>query len=265
MGKVRVKTIGDEETELKQKDKFKKKKEAKIAEKISLAKEKPVEDQEVKLEEKEVKKEKKSSGKKSKKTTKKQPRSKSYTDTKAKIDRSKSYSVSEGIELLKKLQRTKFDETVELHLTMTETGISGKLTLPYGTGKKTKVVIADETVIAEVEKGKIDFDILVADPSMMPKLAKVAKVLGPRGLMPNPKNGTITNNPQELVKKYEGGQISFRTESKSPIIHFTIGKVSFEDKKLNENIKTILKAVNKEQIEKITLSSTMSPGIKLSA
>lgn len=264
MGKVRVKTIGDDELELKEKKEQKQKKEAKIAEKKVLVNEEvnvPTDTVETKTEEKEVKKAK-TYAKKGEKKAKTNPHSKSYTNTKGKIEKN-TYSISEGIELLKKLQRAKFDETVELHLTMSEQGISGKLTLPHGTGKKTKVVIADDNVLAEVEKGKINFDILVADPAMMPKLAKVAKILGPRGLMPNPKNGTITSNPQELVKKYEGGQINFKTEAKAPIIHFTVGKISFEDKKLIENIKTILSAVKKEQIKKITLSSTMSPGIKL--
>src|SRR5680860_1020643 len=132
MGKVRVKTIGDDELELKEKKERKQKKEAK--------------------------------------KTKANPHSKSYVDAKTKIDMSKSYTISDGIELLRKLKKAKFDETVELHLTMSEQGISGKLTLPYGTGKKTRVVIADDNILLEVEKGKIDFDILVADPSMMPCL-----------------------------------------------------------------------------------------------
>src|SRR5665811_1734573 len=265
MGKVRVKTIGDDELELKEKKERKQKKEVKIAEKKEKVESTPEEKtvQEANAVEKEVKKEVKSYKKKAAKKTKANPHSKSYVDAKTKIDMSKSYTISDGIELLRKLKKAKFDETVELHLTMSEQGISGNLTLPYGTGKKTRVVIADDNILLEVEKGKIDFDLLVANPSMMPKLAKVAKILGPRGLMPNPKNGTITNDPEALVKKYEGGQINFKTEATAPIIHFTVGKISFEDKKLTANINTILKAVKKEQIRKITLSSTMSPGIKI--
>ena len=119
-------------------------------------------------------------------------------------------------------------------------------------------------MLADVEKGKIEFDILLAEPSMMPKLAKVAKVLGPRGLMPNPKNGTISEKPESLAKKYEGGLVSFKTESKAPILHLTVGKISFGPKKLSENITTLLDAVKKENIKDATLKSTMSPGIKLS-
>ncbi len=125
------------------------------------------------------------------------------------------------------------------------------------------MAIATDELIEEIEKGKINFDILVATPQTMPQLAKVAKILGPRGLMPNPKNGTITQNPEALVKKFEAGQISFKTEAKAPIIHVSVGKFSFGDKKLKENIDTIIGAVKPENIQKATLKSTMSPGIKV--
>jgi large subunit ribosomal protein L1 len=268
VGKIRVKVIGDEEAEQKQQDEFRKKKEARIAEAKQQAKaevETPEEKTAVVSSETEVT-EVKAEPKHVKKTTSsKKTHSKSYSAVKEKVEAKKTYSVSEGIELLKKLQRAKFDETVELHITTIEQGVSGQITLPHGTGKKTKVVIATDEVLAEVEKGKIDFDILVAEPAMMPKLAKVARILGPKGLMPNPKNGTVTANPQELVKKYEGGQINFKTEAKAPIIHLTVGKASFEDKKLAENIKTVFTAVKKERISSVVLKSTMSPGIRISA
>ncbi|OGH38090.1 MAG: hypothetical protein A3B44_04170 [Candidatus Levybacteria bacterium RIFCSPLOWO2_01_FULL_38_21] len=190
------------------------------------------------------------------------------------LDRSKVYSLSEALMLLVKFQKTKFDETVELHLNTVRTGISASLTFPHGTGKKTKVAIADDpsassgqvkldTLINKIDSGNIDFDILIAHPNAMPKLAKLAKILGPKGLMPNPKNGTITQNPQDLIKKYEAGQISFKTEAKTPLIHLSVGKVSFGEKKLKENIDAILQAVKPENIQKIVLKSTMSPGIKI--
>ena len=135
--------------------------------------------------------------------------------------------------------------------------------LPHGTGKTTKVKIVDDALLAEIESGKISFDILVATPAMMPKLAKVAKILGPRGLMPNPKAGTITEKPEEVVKKYEGGVNNFRTELKAPIIHLTVGKLSFGEEKLSQNIKSAFDAVKKENIKTAVLKSTMSPGIKL--
>ena len=137
------------------------------------------------------------------------------------------------------------------------------MTLPHGTGKKTRVVEATDELIAEIEKGKISFDILVAKPEMMPKLARVAKVLGPRGLMPNPKAGTITDKPEEIIKKFEGGQINFRSETKAPIVHLTVGRISMGPDKLSENINTAIKAVNKSKIRNVTLKSTMSPGIKI--
>ena len=99
---------------------------------------------------------------------------------------------------------------------------------------------------------------------MMPQLARVAKILGPRGLMPNPKNGTIAENPEEAVKKLSGGQVSYKTESDAPIIHAIVGKVSFEDNKLKDNVKTFLSSVGTEKIASVTLKSTMSPAIRLS-
>lgn len=257
MGKIRVKTIGLDEAEEQEKKEAQKRKEAKQA----TAKEKPEEKLETDdvIESKAEKKQKKHP----KKETSKEKHSNSYKKVSTKIDDSKKYSISEALDLLKEMQRTKFDETVELHINVTETGVSGQITLPHGSGKQVRVAIADDKLISEIEKGKLDFDVLLAEPAMMPKLAKVAKVLGPRGLMPNPKNGTISNNPQELAKKYQGGQINFKTEPKTPVIHLAVGKASFENKKLEENIKTVLNSIKKDQIKKVVLSSTMSPGIKL--
>lgn len=268
MGKIRVKTIGIEEEEEKQKDQAKKRAEAKSAAK-SKTEEKPIEEsqpeqpkaQEVLEEEvktQEVKKEPKKVA-----SEHKQSHSKSYSTVAAIIDKSKTYSLPEALETLGKLQRAKFDETVELHITLLEKGFSGQVTLPHGTGKQTRVAIADDKLIEDIAAGNIEFDILVAEPAMMPKLAKVARILGPRGLMPNPKNGTVNPKPEEVAKKYAGGQISFKTESKAPVIHLTVGKMSFGDKKLEENVKSILKAIKKDQIVNITIKSTMSPGIRL--
>lgn len=172
-------------------------------------------------------------------------------------------NVTRGIEALRKFKASKMDETVELHINTKEKGISGTVSLPHGTGKTLRIKIADDSVLTEVEKGKIDFDVLVATPQMMPKLAKVARVLGPRGLMPNPKNGTITDNPQAAVEKLSKGQISFKTESAVPIIHLSVGRLSFDDKKLAENVATVISAIGTSRIESVTLKSTMSPSIKL--
>ncbi|MEK9178586.1 MAG: 50S ribosomal protein L1, partial [Patescibacteria group bacterium] len=155
-----------------------------------------------------------------------------------------------------------FDETVELHINTIDGSVSGRMMLPHGTGKKARVAIASDELIEQLEKGTIDFDVLIAHPSMMPKLAKVAKFLGPRGLMPNPKSGTITDKPEEAMKKFEEGQINFKTE-KSPIVHLSVGKLSFGPDKLSENIEAAIEAINKAKIRNAILKSTMSPGIKL--
>lgn len=193
----------------------------------------------------------------------KAPHSKSYRTIAKIVDRSKKYFLTDALALLEKLKRSKFDETVELHINTVETGVSGNITLPHGTGKQTRVAIADDDLLTKVALGKIDFDILLAKPEMMPKLARVAKILGPRGLMPNPKNNTITNDPKRLALGFAKGQVYFKTEAKAPIMHLAVGKMSFGGKKLAENIQALIEAIKKEKIRNLTLKSTMSPGIKL--
>ncbi len=174
-----------------------------------------------------------------------------------------AFSVTKAVETLKKFKTSTFDETVELHINTREKGISGLLTLPHGTGKTLRIKVADDALISEVESGKITFDVLVATPQMMGKLAKVAKILGPRGLMPNPKNGTITANPEDAVKKLSAGQISYKTEAQAPIIHMSVGKISFEDKKLSDNISAVLSNIGAAKISSVTLKSTMSPAVRI--
>ncbi len=189
--------------------------------------------------------------------------SKRHTENKTYVSKTQPYKLDQALEALRKFKKAKFDETVELHVNVKEKATSGQVTLPHGTGKTLNIKVADEAIIAEVKKGKINFDILVATPSMMPQLAQVAKVLGPRGLMPNPKNGTIAENTAEAVKKLSAGQISYKTEPVSPIIHIAVGKVSFDDKQLKDNISTLLTSVGSANIKSVVLKSTMSPGIKL--
>lgn len=285
MGKIRVKTIGDEELEKKDLKKAQARAEAKKAKEAAEARkaaeagqseEKKEETKEVKTETAQtetpkVEKESKKDKKDYKKTAAKRIKSSSYQKAAALVDKSKRYKLIDALPLLEKLKRTKFDETVELHINTIEKGISGSLTLPHGTGKTTRVVIANtatdpktvDELIKKIESGKIDFDILVATPDTMPKLAKVARVLGPRGLMPNPKNGTVTPKPDDVAKKFAGGQFNFKTEAKFPILHLTVGKLSFGDKKLSENIITAVKAIKAKNIKSMTLKSTMSPGIQI--
>lgn len=273
MGKIRVKTLGDEVLEKEERKDQKKRKEAKqTVAKTSQSEEykeeeeevekKPQEtaSEEVNVEETEepAKKEKKEF-----KNDKKAYHSQKYQTIVSLVDKTKSYSLNEALETLEKLQRKSFDETVELHINTASLGLSGNVVLPNGTGKKTRVAVANEALIAEIEKGIINFDILVSTPDLMPKLARVAKVLGPRGLMPNPKNGTITEKPEEVAKKYEGGQVNFKTEAKSPIIHLSIGKMSFGKEKLTQNVETLVQAIKKQNIVNATIKSTMSPGLKI--
>jgi large subunit ribosomal protein L1 len=272
MGKIRVKTFGNEESEQKQREEEAKRKESKKTAKapgmkggervVSVG---PSEEELEALEVTQIKAEETPKEEVKHKKVKEQKafHSEKYEKLLEEVDRTKDYALAEALELLGNLQRKSFDETVELHINTISTGISGNVTLPHGTGKITRVAIADDKLIAEVEKGVINFDVLVAEPAMMPKLAKVAKVLGPRGLMPNPKNGTITPKPEEVAKKYEDGQMNFKTEAKAPIIHLTVGKISFGSAKLSENIESLITAIKKANIVDVTLKSTMSPGLKI--
>lgn len=278
MGKIRVKSFGDEEQEKKDTKKAQAREQAKKA--AEAAKEKAAALSAVKNDEPkeaisnvangepEAKPEKK---KVKIKKEGKQKHSASYTKIASLVEKNKKYKLDEALSILEKLKRASFDETVELHINTHEKGISGNFTLPHGTGKQTRVMIANqmedpkqvEELVKKIEAGQIEFDVLIATPDSMPKLARVAKILGPRGLMPNPKNGTVTPKPLEAAKVFEGGQINFKTESKFPLLHLTMGKISFGDKKLAENIKVAMEAVKTKNIKTATLKSTMSPGLKL--
>ncbi len=264
MGKIRVKTLGDESAETEAKKEAKIKKEQKKAREEAVVSPEAAET-EVKPTQAEKTAEEAPKAKKKviKKKSSKAARSAKYAAAKLLTDSTKKYALSEALDLLPQLKISSFDETVELHINTTETGISGNITLPHGTGKKTRVVIATEEIIAQIMKGKIEFDILIATPSMMPKLAPTARVLGPKGLMPNPKTGTVTDKPEEIVKKFEAGQIRFKTEAKAPIIHLTVGKLSFGKEKLTQNIEMMLKAIPSIKVLSVTLKSTMSPALKL--
>lgn len=228
---------------------------------------------------------------KEEKVEKKKP-SKRYLGLLKEVDKSKTYSVEEAVELVKKTATTKFDSSVEAHINLRidsgkqEQQIRTTATLPKGTGKKIKVLVfgakdlkaikesgalvGDEDTLAEIEKGKINFDKVVATPEWMPKLAKVAKVLGPKGLMPNPKSGTVSATPEKVVEGLSGGMIEIKTEN-SPIIHVVIGKASFKNQDLEENVKSLIASVKaakpdevkKELISSIYLTSAMGPSVKL--
>lgn len=274
MGKIKVRTLGDERLENKEKERSKQKNKEKKLVKGAKGGERvvsvgPSEEElskivlvnEANQSQTDKPKPDKQPAKRNKPKTR--LRSQSYQTVAKIVDRNKKYSLSEALDLLERLKRSHFDETVELHINTVLTGISGSTVLPHGSGKEMKIAIANDELISEVQKGKINFDVLLAEPTMMPKLARVAKFLGPRGLMPNPKNGTLTKDPVKLAASFKKGQINFKTEGKAPLIHLSIGKISFGAKKLSENIEKVIDAIKKEKIQKLVLKSTMSPGIKL--
>jgi len=195
-------------------------------------------------------------------------RSKKYQEVNALIDHEKKYNLAEALELVKKTSFSKFDGNVEVHVRVISKSrkpenIRGLLKYPHPTGKSIKVVILDEKVAAEIEKtGKAEADIYIATPEMMPKIAKLAKILGPKGKMPNPKSGTIAADPEKVKKELEGGQLEYKTDSLGNI-HQVIGKVSAESKKLEENFNALLYVLPKEKITSVTICATMGPGIKV--
>ncbi len=191
------------------------------------------------------------------------PRGKKYQEAKKMVDNNRFYSLKEAISLLKKMKLVKFDQSVELHFIVDETGLKGEIDLPFSTGKIVRVKIVDDKILADLEKGRIEFDVLVTHPSFMPRLAKFAKVLGPKGLMPNPKAGTVSMKPEEVVKKFEKGMLKWKTEVKFPLIHQMIGKISFEEKNLVANAEKFIEAVGKAHIKSAFIKSTMSPAVKL--
>lgn len=220
---------------------------------------------------------------------------KRFAAAESKIDKKKSYSVPEAVALIKSGATAKFDETVELHFNLGidpkqgDQQIRGTLTLPHGTGKSKKVMAfvdagnvdaakaagadfigSEETIETLAKTGKIDFDVAVAVPAMMPKLAKAAKVLGPRGLMPNPKTDTVGPNIAKMIEEQKAGKLSFKNDNTSNV-HMIIGKASFDAKKLEDNLSMAIEAIRKVKpatskgtyIKSCTLTSTMGPAIKV--
>lgn len=189
-------------------------------------------------------------------------RGKKYQAVRSKIDKTKLYDVFSAVELVKKLSYSKFDGTLTAHVVTREVGDNAAITFPHSTGKSIKVAIASDEVLKQIENGQLDFDVLISSPVFMPKLTKFARVLGPKGLMPNPKTGTLTTKPEDKKKELEAGKITVRTEKKAPLIHISIGKVSNETKDLVENIQELMKVL-KGKIVKLSLAASMSPAVKV--
>lgn len=190
-------------------------------------------------------------------------RGKKYAEAKKKLVMESLVSTTDAVKAIKSAVYSKIKESLELHVNVLEIGLKGEVQLPFSTGKAVTVVIADDTILEKLEKGIIDFDILVTTPAMMPKLTKFAKLLGPRGLMPNPKAGTIGPNPQELVKKFSGNTVRFKTEPKASIMHMTIGKTGFPTEELVANTEAYLEAVGRKNIKNAFLASSMTPSVQI--
>lgn len=281
MGKIRVAALGDEQSEKEQKRKAEARRQTKDSKKIKVEgvgmkggeRVSVVEGTDIRPEFKKLIEEVEDGGKPTEKKQKKEHkvrvRGKQYIEKASLVEKNKLYPLSDAVTLIKKTSFTKFDATVELHVNLNTQALGekkdmrGSVSFPHGTGKQVRVVVADDNVIADVVAGNINFDILVAQPSMMPKLAKVARILGPKGLMPNPKNGTVTEDTEKRVKELSHGQVNFKTEPDQPLIHLIVGKVSFEENKLEENVAAALKAIGTGKIARATVSSTMGPGVKI--
>ncbi len=197
-----------------------------------------------------------------KKAKKAHQRGHKYNLVRSQVDKTKMYDTFAAIEMLKKLSYTKFDGTITAHAVLRDEGISANVTFPHSTGKAIRVAIVSDELISQIEAGTLDFDVLVTSPQFMPKLARLARVLGPKGLMPNPKNGTITDNPERKKQELEGGQVTLKSEKKAPLMHVNIGKVSMATKDLVENLNALTDAL-KGRLLKLSVAASMSPSIKV--
>lgn len=209
-----------------------------------------------------------------------------------KLDKNKVYSLKEASSLVKEVNTTKFDASVDLHVRLgvdpkkADQAIRGTVTLPHGTGKTKRVLVlctpdkeadakaagADyvglDEFVQKIEGGWVDIDVIVATPAVMPKIGKLGKILGPRNLMPNPKTGTVTNDVAAAVNEVKGGKIAFKVD-KAGIVHASIGRVSFTPEKLTENSAELINALIKAKpssakgtyLKSVFMASTMSPGI----
>jgi large subunit ribosomal protein L1 len=189
-------------------------------------------------------------------------RSRKYAAVRAQVDKTKIYDAFAAIELLKKLSYSKFPGTIVADIIVREAGDSVTLTFPHSTGKSVRVAVVNDEVLAQIEAGTIEFDVLITEPRFMPKLAKHARTLGPKGLMPNPKNGTITDNPDLKRKELEGGKVAIKAEKKAPLMHVMLGKTSMDTKELVENMNTLLTALKGKAL-KASVTASMSPSIKV--
>lgn len=221
-------------------------------------------------------------------------RGKKYTEAAKLVDREKAYEPLEAIELVKKTAPAKFDETVEVHIRLgvdprkQDQNVRGVVLLPHGTGKTKRVLVfakgekakeaeaagadfvGDQDLIQKIQQGWLEFDVCVATPDMMAEVGKLGRILGGKGLMPNPKSGTVTFDVAKAVQEIKAGKIEFRLD-KAGQIHVPIGKVSFDAGKLLENLRTLVDAINRARpatvkgvyLKNISIASTMGPGVRV--
>lgn len=214
---------------------------------------------------------------KTKKLRKPKVRGKKYKKASQLVDKTKLYPPDEALELVKKTSITSFDGRVEAHLNLAPKfqGLKFSLTFPHPTGKKMTIlafgkeakkvgadIVGDEKTIAKISQGFKDFTLVLATPEWMPKLAPIAKFLGPRGLMPSPKTETVTDNLEKAIKKFKSS-LTLTTEKKAPLIKTVIGSIKWPKKKLRENLDALVKAVGETKIKNLTLCATMGPGVKI--
>ncbi len=224
------------------------------------------------------------------------PHGKKYNDATKRFDRDKDHSSEEALALVKSLSRASFDETVELVVRLgvdprkADQMVRGTVALPSGTGTDVRIavfaqgeaataaaeagadIVGAEDLAEQIQAGKMDFDIAIATPDMMPLVGKLGRVLGPRGLMPNPKTGTVTPDAAKAVGEFKGGKVEYRTDRHANV-HVPIGKVSFEPDALAANYKAVMDEIARVKpsgskgryIRKVTLSSTMGPGVRVDA
>lgn len=190
-------------------------------------------------------------------------RGKAYLAARAKVEPGKAYSLEEAARLVRETSISKFDGSVELHLTLGKDQISTSVDLPHSSGKKRKVEFANEDTIKKLKLKKIDFDELVSTPEFMPQLVPFAKLLGPKGLMPNPKDGTIVKDEKEAKTKFSASALQLKTQNKAPLLHATIGKVEQAETELVDNMEAVFKAVGPNIIKKAIISASMGPGIRV--
>lgn len=221
-------------------------------------------------------------------------RGKNYKKAAELVDSAKEYTLKEAAEILPKTSTVKFDASVELHVNLgvdprqADQNIRATVALPHGSGKSVRIavfapadqheaakkagadIVGEDEFLQQLDKEQLDFDVLIATPQLMAKLGKYARILGPKGLMPNPKSGTVTAKVATAVKEAKAGKVEFRVDKQS-IIHLSVGKVSFKPEQIVENTRTVLKAIADAKpasvkgtyIERVTMTTSMGPGVKI--